>query len=110
MQRFYQFIKGVHGEDFDVNRAAKLELKWWIAHRKLFGNAQNDELVQALAELYAEAYGVDVTKVQPAASLRAQGMLCSDLWVNAGKPVDSPLLAQEEDALYRSYVALKDAI
>jgi hypothetical protein len=110
MQRFYQFIKNVHHEDYDVARAAKLELNWWIVHRKLFGNTQNDELVQALAGLYAEAYGVDVVKVRPAASLRAQGMLCSDLWVNAGKPAASPLLAQEEEALYKSYLALKDAI
>lgn len=110
IRRFYQFIKDTHHEDFDVASAAKLELNWWIAHRKLFGNAQNDGLVQALADLYAEAYGVDAIKVFPAAGLRAQGMLCSDLWVNAGKPVDSPLLAQEEDALYKSYVALKEAI
>jgi hypothetical protein len=108
--RFYQFIKDTHHEDFDVIRASKLELNWWIAHRKLFGNVQNDELVQALAELYAEAYGVDLVNVWSAAGLRAQGMLYSDLWVNAGKPADSPLLAQEEEALYKSYLALKEAI
>ena len=49
-------------------------------------------------------------KVEEAASLRAKGMLYSDLWVNAGKPADSPLLAQEEEALYQSYLALKNAI
>jgi hypothetical protein len=37
-------------------------------------------------------------------------MLYSDLWVNAGKPVASPLLAQEEDSLLQSYAALKEAI
>jgi len=110
IQRFYQFIKDIHHEDFDVMRAAQLEVNWWSVHRKLFGNAQNNELVQALAGLYAEAYGVDTQKVQQAASLRAEGMLYSDLWVNAGKPVASPLLAQEEEALYKSYVALKVAI
>jgi hypothetical protein len=37
-------------------------------------------------------------------------MLYSDLWVNAGKPAESPLLEQEEEALYQSYTALKAAI
>lgn len=108
--RFYQFIKGVHHEEFDVSRAAKLEVNWWSVHRKLFGNPENGELVEALADLYAEAYGVTTAKVESAARQRAQGMLYSDLWVNSGKHVDSPLLDQEEQALLLSYIALKEAI
>jgi len=110
MRRFYQFIKNVHQEDFDVTRTAALEVNWWSVHRKLFGNAENQELVETLKNLYAEAYGVEPTKVEEAASLRAKGMLYSDLWVNAGKSADSPLLAQEEEALYQSYLSLKKAI
>jgi hypothetical protein len=110
MRRFYQFIKDVHHEDFDVARAAKLDVNWWIIHRNLFGNAENQELVEGLKNLYAEAYGVEPAKVEESARLRAMGMLYSDLWVNEGKPADSPLLAQEEEALYQSYKALKEAI
>lgn len=109
-RRFYQFLKEAHHEDFDVDRAAKLEVNWWIVHRKLFANPENRELVDTLTALYAEAYGVEPTIVRPAAQHRAQGMLYSDMWVNAGKPIGSPLLKQEEEALYRSYVALKEAI
>ena len=29
MRRFYQFIKNIHREDFDVTRAATLEVNWW---------------------------------------------------------------------------------
>ena len=110
MRRFYRFIQNVHHEDFDVQRAATLEVNWWSVHRKLFGNAENQELVETLKNLYAEAYGVEPEKVKEAASLRAKGMLCSDLWVNAGKPADSPLLVHEEEALYQSYAALKKVI
>jgi hypothetical protein len=110
MTRFYQFLKNVHREDFDPARAASLEVNWWSVHRKLFGNAENRELVDALTNLYAEAYGVDASKMLESARLRAEGMLYSDLWVNAGKPADSPLLAQEEEALYKSYAALKEVI
>ena len=109
-RRFYQFLKSAHREEFDVERATKLEVNWWIVHRKLFANSENGELVDTLAALYAEAYGVEQARVRPAAEQRAQGMLCSDLWVNAGKPDGSPLLAQEEEALFQSYVLLKQVI
>ncbi len=110
MMRFYQFIQNVHHEDFDVSRAAKLEVNWWIVHRKLFGNAENQELVEAIENLYAESYGLEPAKVHEAARLRATGMLYSDLWVNAGKPENSPLLVQEEEALFQSYTALKGVV
>ena len=110
MRRFYQFIKDIHREDFDVSRAAKLEVNWWIVHRKLFGNAENQELVEAIENLYTETYGIELTKVREAARLRVMGMFYSDLWVNAGKPENSPLLVQEEEALFQSYTALKELV
>jgi hypothetical protein len=110
IRHFYQFIKNIHQEEFDIERAVKLEVHWWGVHRKLFGNAENQELVEALQCLYEEIYGAESKKFQEAASQRAKGMLYSDLWVNQGKPVGSPLLAQEEEALYQGYRALKEAI
>src|SRR5689334_6720614 len=110
VKRFYQFIKNIHHEDFDVDRATKLEVNWWSVHRKLFGNVDNQELVDALANLYVETYGVDSPKLKEAAQGRAMGMLYSDLWVNEGKAEGSPLLVKEEEALYQSYQALKNAI
>ena len=110
IRRFYKFVKETHREDFDVNRAAKLELNWWVLHRKLFANRENQELVDALTALYAEAYELERDAVFPAARERAMGMLCSDLWVNAGKADDSPLLVEEEETLYRSYVLLKQVV
>ena len=82
MQRFYQFIKDVHHEDFDVARAAKLDVNRWIIHRSLFGNSENQELVDALTDLYAEAYGVEPARVKEATRLRGMGMLYSDLWAS----------------------------
>jgi hypothetical protein len=110
VKRFCEFVRKVHKEDFDVERATKLEVNWWSIHRKLFGNAENQELVEALMCLYEEIYGAESQKFKEAAHQRAMGMLYSDLWVNQGKPADSPLLIQEEEALYQGYKALKEAI
>ncbi len=110
VRRFYQFIKDIHREDFDVERAAKLEVHWWGVHRQLFGNVENRELIEALKCLYEEIYGTEAQKFEKAAYHRAMGMLYSDLWVNQGKPAGSPLLVQEEEELYLGYKALKEAI
>lgn len=110
VRRFYQFIRKIHQEDFDVERAVKLEVNWWSIHRKLFGNYENGELVDALTCLYQEIYGAEAAKFKEAAYYRALGMLYSDLWVNKGKPADSHLLVREEEALYEGYKALKEAI
>jgi hypothetical protein len=95
-----------------VAEAARLDVRWWIIHRRLFGNAQNQELVEALADLYTVIYSVGREHVRAAAYHRAQGMLYSDYWVNSGKPdaERSPLLAQEEDELFKSYTALREAV
>ncbi len=110
VRRFYQFIKNVHHEDFDVEQASKLEVSWWDIHRKLFGNPKNQEVVDALTCLYEQIYGAGSQKFKEAAYQRALGMLYSDLWVNEGKPAGSPLLVKEEEALYQGYIALKEAI
>lgn len=110
VKRFYQFIKKVHGEDFDIDKATRLEVNWWGIHRKLFGNPDNQELVDALSCLYEEIYGAKLEKFREAADQRAMGMLFSDQWVNQGKPAGSLLLDQEEEALYLGYKALKEAI
>jgi hypothetical protein len=109
-RRFYEFLRRVHREDFDVDRAANLEVDWWGVHRRLFGNEQNQELIDALACLYEEIYGAQSEKFKEAAYYRALGMLYSDRWVNEGKPTNSPLLVKEEEALYQGYRALKEAI
>jgi hypothetical protein len=110
MRRFYAFVKKVHKASFDVAEVARLDVKWWEIHRRLFGNPQNQELVDAVAALYAATYGVPAERLRQAAYHRAQGMLYSDYWVNAGKPENSPLLAQEEEELLKSYTALRDAL
>ena len=110
MRRFYEFIGKVHKEDFDPVQAAKLDVNWWVVHRRLFGNAENQELVDAVARLYEALYGGNAAKFKDAAYGRVMGKLYSDRWVNEGKPADSPVLGMEEEALYQGYKALKEAL
>jgi hypothetical protein len=110
MRRFYALIKRTHHADFDVDAVAHLEVNWWVVHRRLFGSTKNQELIDALADLYAATFGVPRDRVREAAFHRAQAMVYSDRWVNDGRADGSQLLVQEEEELFKSYAALRDAV
>ncbi|HZY43876.1 MAG TPA: hypothetical protein VFF70_03925, partial [Anaerolineae bacterium] len=74
MRRFYAYIQKVHHEDFDPVEAARLEVNWWVVHRKHFGHSDNPEVIEAVANLYASAYQVPIDRVRGAATHRAQAM------------------------------------
>lgn len=110
MRRFYTLVKKAHRVHFDVEQAAKLEVNWWVVHRQLFGQTENQPLVDALTDLYAVLYGVETGRVRQAAYHRAQAMVYSDRWVKEGRVADSPLLTQVEAELLKSYTALREAV
>jgi hypothetical protein len=110
MQRFYAFIKRIHHAGFDPAEAARLDVNWWVVHRQLFGQAENQPLVDALAALYACTYGVPRERVLAAAHGRAEAMLYSDRWVKEGRVPGSPLIGQVRTSLEQSYAALRAAV
>jgi hypothetical protein len=81
--KFYEAIHKVSDINFDVNRAAQLELEWWIVHRERKRHAAGD-LDKALAELPAEVYQVPVEKMMQHARLRAEAMTIRDDKAEAG--------------------------
>ncbi|HTN24463.1 MAG TPA: hypothetical protein VL120_10785 [Solirubrobacteraceae bacterium] len=111
MRGFYALVARHHGERFDVERAAWLEVEWWRAHREVqHGRDGEPALVEALVALYAHVYDVAPADVRLAAEQRALAMRHSDSWVAAGLPDAGPLLDEERAALVRSYAALLAAV
>jgi hypothetical protein len=114
MRRFYALVARRHGERFDVGEAAQLEVEWWRLHRlrqrKLPPGDAPDPLVEAIAALYAHVYGVPADGVRQAARERVAAMDISDRWVDAGRDMASPMVAEERAALVRSYAALLAAV
>jgi len=110
MRRFYALVKRVHHENFDVEQAARLEVNWWVVHRQNFGKADSQPLVEALIALYTATFRQPRERVYEAALRRAEAMRYSDQWVNESKASDSPLLAQVEAELIKSYTALRQAV
>jgi hypothetical protein len=122
MERFYAMVARRYGETYDPARAAELEVEWWRVHRAHqrgeesagVGLKEGDgailpeerRLVEALAALYAYAYGVGAENVRVAAEQRALAMRYSDQWVREGCDLESRLLPPERAALVRSYAGL----
>ena len=74
---FYREIRAVSTTPFDVERAARLELEWWIIHRERDRHDPND-LVVALAELAGEVYQQPAADFMEHARLRAEAMTIRD--------------------------------
>jgi hypothetical protein len=80
---FYQSVRAVSDTDFDVERAARLELEWWVVHRERRRHAPGD-LDRALADLQAEIFRVPAERFTEHARLRAEAMEIRDTKADRG--------------------------
>ena len=83
LEKFYGEIHDVSTTDFDVKRAAELELEWWIVHRDRRQYKEGD-LARALAETAAEIYKLPTEKFIEHGNLRAEAMEIRDTKAEAG--------------------------
>src|ERR1044072_6178073 len=81
--KFYRSVRAVSDVPFDVDRAARLELEWWIIHRERASHAPGD-LDRALADLPADLYGVPAARLMEDARLRAEAMTIRDTKADQG--------------------------
>lgn len=105
---FYREIRSVSTTHFDVERAAQLELEWWIVHRERDRHDPND-LVVALAELAAEVYQQPAADFMDHARLRAEAMTIRDRRAAAGG-VSEEDWARIDALLHESWRSLHQAV
>lgn len=112
MRRFYALVLRGSDHGLDPAEAARREVDWWRLHREHQYGVVGDEepLVDSLVSLYSYVYDVPGDTVREAARQRVRAMEHSDAWVHSGRELDSPLLAQEREALLASYRALRAAV
>ena len=77
IRSFYAAIRRDSSERFDVDRAARLELDWWIVHRERDSHPKGTS-VRKLAKLQATLYGMPPDPLMKHATLRADAMLLRD--------------------------------
>lgn len=106
--KFYAEIRKLSDIPFDVDRAAQLELEWWIIHRQRAQHAPGD-LEKALAELQAEIYRVPVGRLIEHGRLRAEAMTIRDTKAEAGGVSESDW-ARINELLKESWRSLQNAV
>src|SRR2546423_815425 len=75
--KYYQSIRRMSDQPFEVDRVARLELEWWIVHRQR-AQHQPGDLDRALAELQAAIYNLPVDRFMEHGRLRAEAMSIRD--------------------------------
>jgi hypothetical protein len=106
--KFYDSVRRVSDVHFDVDRAARLELEWWIIHRERKSHAPGD-LDRALADLPAEIYGVPAERLMEHARLRAEAMTIRDTKAEEGGVTDADW-AKIDELLHASWRSLYKAV
>jgi hypothetical protein len=106
--KFYGDIRAVGDVPFDVDRAARLELEWWIIHRERKSHAPGD-LARSLAELPAEIYQMPADRFMEHGRLRAEAMTIRDDKADAGGVTEADW-AKIDELLHASWRSLYDAV
>src|SRR5436190_15371236 len=105
---YYDAIRNVSQTPFDVNRAAALELEWWIVHRQRREHSPGD-LDRALADLAGEIYQMPPTRFEEHGRYRAEAMTIRD-----DQAEKAPLSEEDwnriHDLLRRSWFSLWHAV
>ncbi len=105
---FYASIHKVSDIHFDVDRAARLELEWWIIHRQRAEHGPGD-LARALADLSSELYQMPPERFAEHARLRAEAMTIRDTKAESGGVTEADW-ARIDELLHESWKSLKDVV
>jgi hypothetical protein len=108
LRSFYTEIRKVSDVPFDAERAAQLELEWWIVHRQRADHQEGD-LARALADLSAEIYQVPAERLMEHGRLRAEAMTIRDNKAEAGGVTEADWQKIDE-LLHESWKSLKAAV
>src|SRR5205085_12089234 len=93
---------------FGPERAAQLELEWWIVHRERKAHQPGD-LARALAATAAEIYRVPAARLAGHARLRAEAMTIRDDTAATGGVAEADW-ARIDQLLHESWRSLHQAV
>ena len=105
---FYASVRKVSDIPFDVDRAAHLELEWWIVHRER-DKHQSGDLAGALAALSSELYQMPAERFAEHARLRADAMTFRDTKADSGGLTEADW-AKIDELLHASWRSLFNTV
>ena len=109
LEKFYGEIRAISTTDFDVPRAARLELEWWIVHRERRKYKEGD-LAFALAETASAVYNLPVEAFLEHGRLRAEAMKIRDTKAESTGGVTEEDWRKIDELLHESWRSLHKTV
>jgi hypothetical protein len=107
---FYAIAQRASGLPFDPAAAGDAEFDYWVVHREVVGQADRARLIEALARIPAETYGVPVALLTPSATERERAVSLVDRITGGGQASTDDAWQEIATALARSYRLLQEAV
>jgi hypothetical protein len=105
LRRYYRIARRWSDFQFSAEKAADLELVYWIEHRRLSGQPEKGPYVEAMTALHAELFGLPPRRVRESAEWRVRASNTVDL-ITSGTSEDPEAdwrkLEQDLRECYRS--------
>jgi hypothetical protein len=108
LESYFGAIRGVGNIEFDVRKAARLELEWWIVHRERDRNPPG-ALDRACAEAAAALYQASPESTMEHGRLRAAAMIIRDARADSGEVSEKDWMLIES-LLRECYRSLQRAV
>jgi hypothetical protein len=77
--RFYRMARRWSGMRFEPRTAARLEVDYWIEHRRLVGNPDKEPFIQAMTALHSHLFGLPPERMRESAEWRVKANNTVDL-------------------------------
>ena len=108
--RFYRMARRWSGLEFDPVTAARLEVDYWIEHRRLIGNPDKTSFVAAMTALHAHLFGLPAAAVRESAVLRVEANNTVDRITGQTSVDQEADWVKLEDELRRCYRSIQQAL
>jgi hypothetical protein len=105
--RFYRMARRWSGLQFEPRRAARLEVHYWIAHRRLVGDPNKEPFVRAMTALHSELFSLPVDRMRESAEWRVRANNTVDLITSKQSTNPEADWARLQDELRRCYASIQ---
>jgi hypothetical protein len=72
LRQFYSIARHYSGLQFEIARAAMLELEYWEVHRRLVGQQDKSSFIETMTQLHAAIFGLSEADARESAELRVE--------------------------------------
>lgn len=110
LARFYRLAARYSGLGFDPKQAARWELEYWAAHRRLVGQADKSEFIEALTQLHSTLFRLTPLQARESAEWRVMANNVVDLITSRQSTDVAADWARLEEHLRHCYRSLERAM